>query len=195
MNCVCLLVLVVFQFTSAGPIVVEKASLGQLKAETAASGGGGDCTVGGVDTVAAVTEQGTSASAEEVLGAVAVVQEKDGGTVDVAHPQPLASVEVYGNGVTAYVSSDDQRSSEVVFLPSLEEAELLSTPGPFNVIRVADFLATTVQERVLDSYYGDTACSRSCGKEGVIDVMSCLGCIALSKAHLRPFPVARQSKS
>lgn len=111
---------------------------------------------------------------------------------DVSLLEPLG---VRHGGVTAYVSIEERGSSEVVFLQSLDEAELLSSPGPFNIIRVVDFLSKTVQNQVVDSYYGVTACSGSCGRDGVMDTMSCLGCIALSKAYLKPFPVAHQSVS
>lgn len=113
--------------------------------------------------------------------------------VEEALSELLASVEVYWGGTTVYVSTEHQDSGEVVFLQSLDEAEISASPGPFSVIRVADFLATAVQEQVLDSYYGTTACSDACGTDGLMmDVTSCLSCIALSKAHLKPFPVVRQ---
>lgn len=122
----------------------------------------------------------------ELAAEGAVRPEDRGGSMD---PEPLAVVEVHRNGATAHIRTEDQHDREVVFLPSLEEAELLSAPGPFNIVRVVDFLATMVEEQVLESYFGNARCSQWCGKDGVVDVMSCLACIALSQAHLTPFPV------
>ena len=110
-----------------------------------------------------------------------------------ARPEPLVSVGVYGDEATVYVGVDHLDSSEVIFMESLSERELITSPGPFDIIRVVDLLTTTVQEQLLDSYYGSTACSGVCGKEGgMMDVTTCLGCIALSKTHLRPFPVSAE---
>ena len=110
-----------------------------------------------------------------------------------ARPGPLVSVGVYGDEATVYVGVDHLDSSEVIFMESLSERELMTSPGPFDIIRVVDMLTTTVQEQLLDSYYGSTACSGVCGKEGgMMDVTTCLGCIALSKTHLRPFPVSAE---
>lgn len=83
--------------------------------------------------------------------------------------------------------------SNVVSLPSLDESELVSHPGPFNIIRVVDYISRTVEKDILDSFNTNLTCSRPCGMEGKLDVMSCLGCIALSHSDLPPIPVAQHN--
>ena len=71
-------------------------------------------------------------------------------------------------------------SEEVIFLESLDENELTSNPGPFNIIRVIDFISTLVQDTMIESFFGNTACSQPCGREGEVDMRACLNCVASS---------------
>jgi hypothetical protein len=190
-----LLFLVMFLGTSAAPVVVfEKAS--RIPVRAGEGGGLVASDEGGLkeesvrESLASTLDADTGLG--ELVGEEEGVQLGGAGLVGGQVPsEPLVSVEVYRDGDTAFVNRKHLDSGEVVYMPSLDESELLTSDGPFNIIRVVDFLATIVQEQVLDSYYGNgAACSLACGKEtGLVDVTSCLSCISVSKAHLKPFPV------
>lgn len=124
-------------------------------------------------------EGGQYEGAEDTVGGEGVQYEgAEDSNGERGDEMPLASLSLYKNGVTEL--SIEGGTEDVVFLSSLDESELASSPGPFNIVRVVDFFARKVQDEMVKSFYDNTACSRDCGKEGVIDFMLCLGCIALS---------------
>lgn len=127
-----------------------------------------------------VVEGGQYEGAEDTVGGMEGVQYEgaEDSNGERGDEMPLASLSLYKNGVTEL--SIEGGTEDVVFLSSLDESELASSPGPFNIVRVVDFFARKVQDEMVKSFYDNTACSRDCGKEGVIDFMLCLGCIALS---------------